>query len=60
MFELGMRLAFNKPTIIIKNQTTKYNFDSGIIEHLTYPNDLNIFTMEIFERDLQKKSLVNF
>ena len=60
MFELGMRLAFNKPTIIIKNQTTKYNFDSGIIKHLTYPDDLNIFSMEIFERDLQKQVLSIF
>ncbi len=28
MFELGMRLAFDKPTIIIKDDCTDYSFDT--------------------------------
>ena len=28
MFELGMRLAFDKPTIIIKDDFTNYSFDT--------------------------------
>lgn len=40
MFELGMRLAFDKPTVIIKDDKTNYSFDTGVIEHLEYPRDL--------------------
>jgi hypothetical protein len=37
MFELGMRLAFDKPTLIVKDDKTDYSFDTGIIEHVPYP-----------------------
>src|SRR5690348_8591438 len=40
MFELGMRLAFDKPTIIVKDDKTDYSFDTSPIEHLGYPRDL--------------------
>ncbi len=40
MFELGMRLAFDKPTIIVKDDKTSYSFDTSPIEHLEYPRDL--------------------
>lgn len=40
MFELGMRIAFDKPVIIIKDEVTNYCFDAGTIEHLSYPKDL--------------------
>ncbi|HDZ1044197.1 TPA: hypothetical protein RRU23_005290, partial [Klebsiella pneumoniae] len=40
MFELGMRIAFDKPVIIIKDNATQYCFDSGTIEHLEYPKDM--------------------
>jgi hypothetical protein len=40
MFELGMRLAFDKPTIIVKDDKTSYSFDTSPIEHLSYPRDL--------------------
>ncbi len=40
MFELGMRLAFDKPTVIIKDERTPYSFDISSIEHLDYPSDL--------------------
>ena len=40
MFELGLRLAFDKPTIIIKDEKTSYTFDTALIEHLEYPQDL--------------------
>lgn len=59
-FELGMRLAFNKPTIIIKDESTKYSFDSGIIKHLSYPDDLNYFGIEKFGRDLQSRIIATF
>jgi len=29
MFELGLRLAFDKPAIIIKDEITPYSFDTS-------------------------------
>ena len=40
MFELGMRLAFDKPAIIVIDDKTDYSFDTSPIEHLSYPRDL--------------------
>ena len=34
MFELGLRLAFDKPTVIVKDDKTSYSFDTAPIEHL--------------------------
>ncbi|WP_180044654.1 MULTISPECIES: hypothetical protein [unclassified Acinetobacter] len=34
MFELGMRLAFNKPVVIIKDDITGYSFDTANIRSL--------------------------
>ena len=31
MFELGLRLAFDKPTIIIKDDKTDYSFDTSVV-----------------------------
>jgi hypothetical protein len=40
MFELGIRLTFDKPTVVVKDDKTDYSFDSSPIEHLVYPRDL--------------------
>jgi hypothetical protein len=45
MFELGMRLAFDKPTIVIKDDVTKFNFDTSPIKHLQYRRDLRYMDM---------------
>jgi hypothetical protein len=55
MFELGMRLAFDKPTVIIKDDQTDYSFDTGIIEHLTYPRDLRFSKIILFKKALADK-----
>lgn len=39
MFELGMRLAFDKPTIIVKDDITAYSFDTSPIKHIPYRKD---------------------
>lgn len=57
MFELGMRLAFDKPTIIIKDDRTSYVFDTGIIEHIEYPRDLRFSKIVEFKRKLADKVL---
>ncbi|HCH7934823.1 MULTISPECIES: hypothetical protein [Providencia] len=55
MFELGMRLAFDKPTIIIKDDNTPYSFDIAGIEHLNYPHDLRYKSIEEFKDILINK-----
>lgn len=55
MFELGIRLAFDKPTIIIKDDKTDYTFDTSLIEHLVYPRDLRFSKIVAFKENLKKK-----
>jgi hypothetical protein len=57
MFELGMRLAFDKPAIIIKDDATSYSFDTSPIEHLPYPKDLRYPAMQAFKGKLREKAL---
>ncbi|CAN7413133.1 hypothetical protein LJR277_002517 [Pseudomonas sp. LjRoot277] len=55
MFELGMRLAFDKPTILIKDDKTDFSFDTGVIEHLVYPRDLRFSRIVSFKKSLAEK-----
>ena len=55
MFELGMRLAFDKPTIIIKDEKTGYSFDTGVIEHINYPSSLRFSQIVEFKNELIKR-----
>ncbi len=55
MFELGMRLAFDKPVVIIKDDKTEYSFDTQVIEHLTYPRDLRYNDILRFKSILAEK-----
>jgi nucleoside 2-deoxyribosyltransferase len=52
LFELGMRLAFDKPTILIKDDQTDFIFDTGVIEHITYPKDLRFSKIVNFKKEL--------
>lgn len=56
MFELGMRLAFDKPVVIVKDSETGYSFDTGIIEHLEYPRDLRFQRIIEFKQKLLEKT----
>lgn len=55
MFELGLRLAFDKPTIIVKDDKTSYSFDTSPIEHLEYPRDLRYAKIVEFKEGLRSK-----
>lgn len=55
MFELGMRLAFDKPTVIVKDDKTDYSFDTGVIEHVGYPRDLRFSKIVLFKDKLAEK-----
>ncbi len=60
MFELGMRLAFDKPTIIIKDDKTSYSFDTSPIEHIEYPRDLRFSRIIDFKSKLAEKIKATF
>lgn len=55
MFELGMRLAFDKPTIIVIDDKTNYSFDTSPIEHISYPRDLRYHSIIRFKDKLKEK-----
>jgi hypothetical protein len=55
MFELGLRLAFDKPTIIVKDEKTAYSFDTSAIEHIEYPRDLRFSKIVEFKQKLAEK-----
>lgn len=55
MFELGMRLAFDKPVVIVKDDKTPYSFDTSPVEHLTYPRDLRFSLINEFQSLLSSK-----
>lgn len=55
MLELGMRLAFNLPVVIIKDYQTKYEFDISPIEHIEYPRDLRFNKTNKFREKLIRK-----
>lgn len=57
MFELGMRLAFDKPTIIVKDNLTINSFDISSIEYLEYPSDLHYQSILSFKEKLKNKLL---
>ncbi|MBF0307643.1 MAG: hypothetical protein HQL41_18615, partial [Alphaproteobacteria bacterium] len=60
MFELGMRLAFDKPTVIIKDDKTDYSFDTGVVEHIPYPRDLRFGKIVSFRAHLADKVLATY
>lgn len=60
MFELGLRLAFDKPTIIIKDEKTGYSFDTGVIEHIPYPSSLRFGDILEFKNELIKRINATF
>ncbi|WP_373329976.1 hypothetical protein [Cronobacter turicensis] len=60
MLELGMRLAFDKPTIIVKDDKTPYSFDIAAIEHLEYPSDLRYQLINEFKEKLKIKIIETY
>jgi hypothetical protein len=55
MFELGLRLAFDKPTIILIDDKTAYSFDTWPFEHIVYPKDLRFAQIVAFQSQLAQK-----
>lgn len=55
MFELGLRLAFDKAAVIVKDNVTGYSFDTSPIAHINYPKDLRYYDIEDFKSQLKSK-----
>lgn len=55
MLELGMRIAFNKPVVIIFDGIGISPFDITNILQIRYPRDLNYWKMNEFKKDLKEK-----
>ena len=55
MFELGIRLTFDKPVVIIKDKETPFVFDVAGIHHLEYPRTLNYVEILAFQQSLCEK-----
>jgi hypothetical protein len=55
MLELGIRLSFGKPTIIVTDDLDTLPFDTKVIESLQYPRDLHLLVTEKFIDDLSDK-----
>lgn len=55
MLELGLRLAFDKPVIVVKDDETDYSFDTSPIEHVGYPRTLHYSSIIEFKDQLAKK-----
>lgn len=60
MFELGLRLAFDKPIVLIKDNETDYIFDTNPLEHLSYPRNLNYSDILNFQKSLKVKVINTF
>lgn len=55
MFELGVRIMFDKPVVIIKGSITKFVFDVSSIEHMIYDRSLQYSEIRRFQDNLLHK-----
>lgn len=58
MFELGLRIAFNKPVVVIFDKEGIYPFDITNIPYIDYPRNMNYHGIQKFKINL-KKSLMD-
>ncbi|MCD8477364.1 MAG: hypothetical protein LRY68_05185 [Sulfurospirillum sp.] len=54
MFELGIRIAFDKPVVITKDDKTKISFDIASLKYLGYPQSQHYGQMQTFKETLAK------
>lgn len=54
MFELGMRVTFQKPVIIVTDDQTPFTFDISAISHLQYRRDLRLGPTREFQSKLAR------
>lgn len=57
MFELGMRIAFNQPVVIIKDDSPQKSFDIQPLEYIPYVRSLHHPSIEDFKSKLLDRTL---
>lgn len=60
MFELGLRLAFDKPTLIVKDEKTGYSFDTAVVEHIEYPSSLRFNQIVDFKQKIKERIITTY
>lgn len=54
-FELGLRVAFERPFVVVTDGLTRFQFDVGVYEHVVYDARLRFDLMETFRDELANK-----
>lgn len=52
MFELGLRMAFQKPVVVVCDLETQFSFDIGVVRHIQYPRTLRYADILTFRDQL--------
>jgi hypothetical protein len=52
MFELGMRIAFQKPVVVVVDDATDFSFDIAPLRHIIYRRDKEYGSILSFKSDL--------
>lgn len=60
MFELGVRLAFDRPFILLKDDLTDYIFDISSIHHINYRRDLRYKDIVDVKNQIKSKLLATY
>ncbi|MGG0655941.1 hypothetical protein [Rummeliibacillus pycnus] len=60
MFELGLRLAFDKPFILLKDDLTDYVFDISSIYHINYRRDLRYKDIVDVKNEIKRKIVATY
>lgn len=60
MFELGVRFAFDKAFILLKDDSTDYSFDISSIHHINYPKDLRYKDVIEMKSQLKTRLLATY
>lgn len=60
MFELGVRFAFDKAFILLKDDITDYSFDISSIHHINYPKDLRYKDVIEMKSQLKARLLATY
>lgn len=55
MFEVGIRMTFGKPILLIQDDKTENYFDISPVEHLLYDSDLNYPSIHEFQNNLSEQ-----
>ena len=59
-FELGIRITFRKPCILIVDDKTVVPFDVNSVKYLKYPHSLHYYRLKSFQLELRKNVIESY